>query len=241
MAQDTHKNSEVAEKGYSRLAKPGVRSDPIYIEAAMPSKNQFVLPPHYEGYFQAILLSHGTIIDRIEKLAHDIKETYGDEELNLLCLLKGSRSFFTQLISFLNKMHVYGKSASFRPPYMEHYVRVKSYCNDGPNAEGVLEVISEDLSCLKGKNVLVVEDIIDTGNTLNKFYSWIENLQPKTITVAALLEKRTDRGPGFTGDFVGFSVPDGFLVGFSLDYNEMFRDLEHICVLNEEAMRAFSK
>eukprot|EP00921_Rhytidocystis_pertsovi_P024649 GHVQ01039672.1.p1 GENE.GHVQ01039672.1~~GHVQ01039672.1.p1 ORF type:complete len:246 (+),score=16.30 GHVQ01039672.1:135-872(+) len=206
------------------------RCEPIYVSDVGYSKEHFVIPKHYEADIDRVLIPHGTIDDRIEKLAFDIKKHFAGAELHLLCVLKGSRWFFGRLLSYLNKIHIY-TSGSPSLPYLEHYVRLKCYEND--SCTGKLQVISEDLSCLKGKRVLIVEDIIDTGHTLTQFCLWLESLQPKTLAVASLLEKRTDLSNGFKGDFVGFSVPNSFVVGFSLDYNELFRDLEHICVLNK--------
>lgn len=207
------------------------REAPIFIaDDAGFDKSHFVIPGHYHDSIEKVLIPNGMVLDRIEKLAFDIKKHYGDEELHLICILKGSRGFFNQLLSVLNKMHTYGNPQSDMPPYLEHYVRLKSYVNT--QSSGTLEVISEDLSCLNKKHVLIVEDIIDTGHTLTNFYQWLKQHAPKSIAVASLLEKRTTRSNGFLGDFVGFSVPDEFVIGFSLDYNEIFRDLDHICVLN---------
>merc|ERR1711862_375129 len=121
-----------------------------------------------------------------------------------------------------------------RAPYYEQYVRLKSYKN--MESTGELQVISDDLKILEGKHVLIVEDIIDTGNTLKKFCQHLESFSPKTIKIASLLEKRTPKSIGFLGDFVGFSIPDEFIVGYCLDYNEHFRDLNHICVLNSKGI-----
>eukprot|EP00397_Hematodinium_sp_SG-2012_P061656 GEMP01082031.1.p2 GENE.GEMP01082031.1~~GEMP01082031.1.p2 ORF type:complete len:115 (+),score=27.49 GEMP01082031.1:285-629(+) len=100
-----------------------------------------------------------------------------------------------------------------------------------------LHVMSDDLSVLKGKNVLIVEDIIDTGNTLNQFCAHLKQFEPKCVKVASLLVKRTPLNQ-FKGnvDFSGFSIPDDFVVGYCLDYNEHFRDLDHVCVMNESGI-----
>jgi len=194
-------------------------------------KNDLLIPSHYYASIDRVLLPHGIIRDRIEKIAYDIKNRFKEENLHLLCILKGSRGFFSLLLTFLNRLHIYRGGDQGNPPYLEHYVRLKSYCND--ESSGQLKVLSEDLSILKGENVLLVEDIVDTGLTLTKFCGWLEaNVRPKTISVTSLLEKRTPKSNGFKADFVGFSVPDVFVVGFSLDYNEFFRDLEHICIVN---------
>eukprot|EP00386_Alphamonas_edax_P008332 GDKI01027330.1.p1 GENE.GDKI01027330.1~~GDKI01027330.1.p1 ORF type:complete len:242 (-),score=97.69 GDKI01027330.1:468-1193(-) len=226
------------------LAKPGSgegRLEPLFVadDAGLP-KEYFMIPSHYEEDIKEVLIPHGFLLDRIEKLAFDIKQHYGDEGVDLICILKGSRGFFNHLLQNLNKSHMYGSQHSTRPPYMEHYVRLKSYVND--QSSGDLQVIAEDLSVLKNKNVLIVEDIIDTGLTLTKFCKYLEKLGPKTVGVTSLVEKRTDKNiTGFKGDFVGFSIPDAFVVGFGLDYNEMFRDLDHVGVVSETGKDKYAK
>ncbi|CEM26301.1 unnamed protein product [Vitrella brassicaformis CCMP3155] len=224
------------------LQNPGSgegRSEPVYIsDDTGYALSHFLLPSHYQLDLERVLIPAGFILDRIEKLAHDIKTFYGDQDLHVLCILKGSRGFFNHLLSYLNKIHMYGRPYATSPPYMEHYVRLRSYV--GTDSSGQLEVIAEDLSILKNKHVLIVEDIIDTGNTLTKFCDYLRAIGPKSIGIASLLEKRTDKSNGFRGDFVGFSCPDAFVVGFSLDYNEMFRDLEHLCIINDQAKQRYS-
>nr|AZL94653.1 hypoxanthine-guanine phosphoribosyltransferase [Nephromyces sp. MMRI]AZL94654.1 hypoxanthine-guanine phosphoribosyltransferase [Nephromyces sp. MMRI]AZL94655.1 hypoxanthine-guanine phosphoribosyltransferase [Nephromyces sp. MMRI]AZL94656.1 hypoxanthine-guanine phosphoribosyltransferase [Nephromyces sp. MMRI]AZL94657.1 hypoxanthine-guanine phosphoribosyltransferase [Nephromyces sp. MMRI] len=215
-------------------------SEPIYIDKLRFHPKHFIIPFHYKKYIESVLLPHGLIRDRIEKLAQEIHDVFQNNELHLLCLLKGSRAFFSLLLFYLNKMNIYSQVKCSKPPYMEHYVRVKSYINDTPNSDGKLSIISEDLDCLKGKDILIVEDIIDTGNTLEKFCAWLEKLNPRRVLIASLLEKRTPKTNGIKANFAGFSVPDEFLIGFSLDYNEVFRDLDHICIMNTQALSDFA-
>jgi hypoxanthine phosphoribosyltransferase len=82
------------------------------------------------------------------------------------------------------------------------------------------------MSNIKGKNVLIVEDIIDTGKTMVKLLKTMEKYSPKTVRVCSLLVKRTSRSNGFLPDYAGFSIPEKFVVGYALDLNEHFRDLE---------------
>ncbi|XP_057574955.1 hypoxanthine-guanine phosphoribosyltransferase [Hippopotamus amphibius kiboko] len=82
-------------------------------------------------------------------------------------------------------------------------------------------------------NVLIVEDIIDTGKTMQTLLSLVKQHNPKMVKVASLLVKRTPRSVGYRPDFVGFEIPDKFVVGYALDYNEYFRDLNHVCVISE--------
>ena len=215
------------------------RKDPIVIaDGCGYSKSKLLVPNHYRDEIENVLIPRGLLTDRIEKLAFDIRETYGDEPIHLLCVLKGSRGFFAELCAVLNRIHGYaGKHVN--PPYVEHYIRIKSYHNT--ESTGVVQVISDDLSILEGKNVLVVEDIIDTGRTLNHFCKQLVALKPKSLKIASLFEKRTPKSVGLRADFVGFDVPDVFIVGYSLDYNERYRDLNHLCVLTPASVEKYAE
>ena len=97
-----------------------------------------------------------------------------------------------------------------------------------------MQITGCDLSKLSGKHVIFVDDIIDTGLTMTKLIHHLEaEVKPASIRVAALTEKRTERSSGFIADYVGFSIPDKFIVGYGLDYNEAYRDMAHIGVINQ--------
>ncbi|EER12211.1 hypothetical protein Pmar_PMAR016610 [Perkinsus marinus ATCC 50983] len=235
------KCSTEAVYSYDYVGKGVDRKEPIFVkddDEELYHLEHFLVPPHYKNDLKRIMLPKGLILDRTEKLAMDIRQSYGDTELHLLCILKGSRGFFSELVGYLNRIHRYTTNMH-HAPYQEHYVRIKSYHNT--ESTGKLNVMADDLSVLKDKDVLIVEDIVDTGNTLSKFCKHLEMFGPKSIKVATLVEKRTSKACGFRGDFVGFSVPDDFIVGFCLDYNEHFRDLEHVAVLTDEAIMKYAK
>jgi len=204
-------------------------------------KNHFVLPKHYYDSLSHVLLTRGTVNDRIEKMAMEIRQYYGSERLELVCVLKGSRGFFSRLVSVLNKIHRYSTYGKYTDsPFQEHYVRIKSYHNT--ESTGQIKVMSDDLSVLKGKNVLIVEDIIDSGNTLIQFCDYLDQFSPKSVKVTSLVEKRTPLNKWVSkGDFIGFSVPNEFIVGYCLDYNEKFRDLDHICIMNESGIQKYAE
>jgi len=215
----------------------------IYIkDDHMFDKNHFVLPKHYASSLSHVLLTKGTVNDRIEKMAMEIRQYFGSERLELVCVLKGSRGFFSQLLNVLNKIHRYSTYGSYTDsPFQEHYVRIKSYHNT-ESTGGKIKVMSDDLSVLRGKNVLIVEDIIDSGNTLLQFCDYLEQFKPKSVKVTSLLEKRTPLNKWVgKGDFIGFSVPNVFIVGYCLDYNEKFRDLDHVCVMNESGIKKYAE
>jgi hypoxanthine phosphoribosyltransferase len=200
------------------------------------NKDHFLVPSHYKHDIKSIMIPHGLMIDRIEKLAMDIYEHYGDQELHIICILKGSRGFFSALIEVLNRIRRYSGHHT-NPPYIEHYVRLKSY--SGMESTGKVQIMADDLSTLHGKHVLVVEDIVDTGRSLSYFCRSLLQYKPSTVKIATLLEKRTPKSIGFKADFVCFEIPDAFAVGFSLDFCEFFRDMNHLAVLDPAAIEKY--
>ncbi|XP_052796703.1 hypoxanthine-guanine phosphoribosyltransferase-like [Mya arenaria] len=189
----------------------------------------FCVPKHYEQDLENILIPSGLINDRIERVARDIVKDNNDEGLVALCVLKGGYKFFTDL---LDKIKMLNRNLEHSVPLAVDFIRLKSYVDDQQSSE--VEVIGGDnLENLTGRNVLVVEDIVDTGNTITKLLSILKKVNPKSIKVASLLVKRTSRSIGYRPDYAGFEIPDAFVVGYALDYNEYFRDLNHICVINQ--------
>ena len=189
-------------------------------------KAQLLIPDHYKEFLHSILIPRGLIRDRIEKMAMEVVSSCCSEgPLQIICILKGSRGFFETLISILNRIFRY-RDHHTEPPFVEYYVRLKKDPHD-PNR---VQTLSDDLSPLQGNNVLIVEDLIASGLTLSRFCRQLLDQKPRSIRVACLLEKRTKKR-AFKADFVGFSIPDKFVVGYGLDHEEKYRDLEHLAVL----------
>merc|ERR1719452_428480 len=182
------------------------------------------------------MITHGTIQDRIEKLARDIfYDVYnqGKEPLHTICVLKGGYKFFSDLLDRMNNLNSNHEHGSV--PVSVDFIRLKSYEND--QSSGEIKIIGLDnLESLQGKNVLIVEDIIDTGKTMNKLLNTLRKYNPKTLKTTCLLRKRTPLSSGYIPDYVGFEIPDKFVIGYALDYNEYFRDLLHICVISQKGI-----
>ncbi|KAH9520074.1 hypoxanthine phosphoribosyltransferase 1 [Bulinus truncatus] len=197
---------------------------------------QFCIPKHYEQDLEHVLIPAGLINDRTERLARDIVADFGNEPIVGLCILKGGYKFFTDLV---DKIQVLNRNSGHSVQLAVDFIRLKSYVND--SSSGSIEVIGGDnLENLKGKNVLVVEDIIDTGRTMKQLLELLDSVGPKCVKVASLLVKRTKDNVGYTPDYIGFEVPNLFVVGYALDFNEYFRDLSHICVINENGKKKYS-
>ncbi|KAJ7310408.1 hypothetical protein JRQ81_007322 [Phrynocephalus forsythii] len=181
----------------------------------------FCIPKHYAEDLEKVYIPHGLIMDRTERLAREIMKAMGGHHIVALCVLKGGYKFFADLLDYIKALN---RNSDKSIPMTVDFIRLKSYCND--QSTGDIKVIGgDDLSTLTGKNVLIVEDIIDTGKTMKTLLSLLKQYNPKMVKVASLLVKRTPRSVGYRPDFVGFEVPDKFVVGYALDYNEYFRDL----------------
>lgn len=202
--------------------------------------DQFAIPPHYASYLECVLLPRGLVLDRTEKLALDLfNELDRDTPIVALCVLKGGYQYFNDVLDFLKKYSAsqHTKAVQFNVDF----IRLKSYTDERAGDE--VQVIGGDnMQNLKGKQVIVVEDIVDTGNTIRKLMNVLAQYDPKIVKVVSMLSKRTKLNTtGYKPDYAAFNVPEVFSVGYALDYNEYFRDLPHVCVLNEEGKTKFAQ
>jgi hypoxanthine phosphoribosyltransferase len=169
----------------------------------------FVIPEHYAPDLASVMISHGLIQDRIDRLANDICKAYdfhgSGARLHMLCVLKGGHQFFSDLCNALKKLTLVGVK---EPPLTFDFIRVKSYHNTESSGDITIETVGIDLPSLKGRNILLVEDIIDTGATMSKLVPYLQSYEPTSVRVATLLKKRTPKSNGFEADFTGFSIPD---------------------------------
>uniref|UniRef100_A0A8C5J4M1 Hypoxanthine-guanine phosphoribosyltransferase n=1 Tax=Junco hyemalis TaxID=40217 RepID=A0A8C5J4M1_JUNHY len=178
------------------------------------NKNLFCIPKHYEEDLERVFIPHGLILDRTERLARDIMQDMGSHHIVALCVLKGGYKFFADLLDRIKALNQNGDKSV---PVTVDFVRIKSYCNDSPAEK--ISFVGEELSTLNGK------DIIETGRTMKALLSKIKDKKPRMVKVVSLLVKRTCQSPGYRPDYTGFEIPDKFVVGYALDYNEYFRDL----------------
>ena len=203
------------------------------------STNMFCIPKHYEDYVDRVLIPVGMIQDRIEKLAADIfNDMMGQDDIHIsaVCVLKGGYKFFSDL---LNKLNTLNTSSGRSVPISIDFIKVKSYVDTASTGEVKILGMDNLVESLKGKNVLIVEDLIDTGCTMKNLLKTMKKYEPKQLKVATLMRKRTPLSDGFAPDYVGFEIPDKFIIGYALDYNEYFRDLSHICTINQAGIEHF--
>jgi len=203
--------------------------------------NLFCIPNHYEDSIGNVMIPYGLIMDRIEKLARDVfydMLDQGREPLHALCVLKGGYKFFSDMLDKINSLNSNHSEGSVQVSV--DFIRLKSYEND--QSLGEIKIIGlEDLESLRGKNVLIVEDIIDTGRTMKKLLNTLNKYGPKSLKTACLLRKRTPLSSNYVPDYVGFEIPDKFVIGYALDYNEYFRDLMHICVISQKGIEKYKQ
>jgi len=165
------------------------------------------------------LFSEGQIQSRTRELAEEIKRAYGDEDILLVAILKGSFLFLADLVRH------------FGYNVMVDFVIISSY-GDGTLSSGNVQ-IRKDLDInIEGKNVLIVEDIVDTGATLSHLCDLLQTRRPKSLKVVALLSKPEARKQQAPLDFVGFEIPNEFVVGYGLDHAERYRNLPYIAILS---------
>jgi hypoxanthine phosphoribosyltransferase len=156
----------------------------------------------------------------VDRLAADITAEYQDKNPIIVGILKGVFSFMADLVRRLDF------------PLEVEFIRLSSYGN-GQQTTGMVKVV-QGLSCsIKDRHVLIVEDIIDTGITIAFLMDYLENEKPASLKLCALLDKPSRRRKLVKTDYLGFEVPDKFMVGYGLDYNEQYRNLPDICYLEE--------
>ena len=166
-----------------------------------------------------ILISENEIHNRILEIADRINKDYEGEELTLICVLKGGVMFMCDLARRLN--------LSVRLDFMS----VSSYGSE-TKSSGVVKIIKDLDDSIDGKNVLVVEDIIDSGNTLSYLIDILKKRGPKSVKLCTLLDKpsRREKKDVFV-DYVCFEIEDRFVVGYGLDYDQRYRNLPYIGVM----------
>ena len=176
-----------------------------------------------EKDIQQILLSEETIRRRVEELGKLLTEEYAGKDPVVVGVLKGVVVFYSDMIR------------QIRVPCQMDFMWLSSY--SGTNSTGEL-IVRRDVSVdIKYRHVLILEDIYDTGTSLDFTYRHLMSKGPASLKICTLLDKPERRKPGITlkPDYVGFTIPNEFVVGYGLDYNEHFRNLPYVGVLKPEA------
>lgn len=166
-----------------------------------------------------ILIRHAAIEKRVRAVARHITRDFKGERVHLIGVLKGACIFLSDLVREINLE----TSIDF--------IAVSSY-GRGKDSSGQVRLLKDLDTSIKGLNVILVEDILDTGLTLNYLLRVLKQRKPKSLRVAALLDKPSRRIQPVKADYIGFTIPNEFVVGYGLDYAERYRNLKDVCVLS---------
>ena len=174
-----------------------------------------------EQDIKKILISHDEIVVAARKLGQKLTEDYQGKNPILVGILKGSVPFMAELIKHIDT-------------HIElDFMLVSSY-HGGTSSSGVINIIKDMDQDIKGRDILFVEDIIDTGKTLKSLKELFEGRQPASVKIATLLDKPEGRLVEIEADYTCFTIPNEVVVGYGLDYEENYRNLPYIGVLKEE-------
>jgi hypoxanthine phosphoribosyltransferase len=157
----------------------------------------------------------------VKRLAEAITRDFDDEELVLVSVLKGSFMFISDLMR------------EIRNPVVVDFIRASSY-GSGTTTSGQVTLTKDLETDIAGRNVIIIEDIIDSGLTLTAIRELLLARKPRSLKICALVDKRARRKVEIEGDYVGFSMEDGFIVGYGVDYAERYRNLPAIYVVEQE-------
>ena len=165
-----------------------------------------------------VLFSEEQLRDRIRQLGEEITKDYAGQELVLVCILRGSYIFMADL------------SRAIDLPLSADFIALSSY-GKGTSSSGQVELRKDLSDPVEGKHLLIVEDILDSGNTLYYLMDILRVRRPASIRICTLLDKPERRAKPIQADYCGFTIPDAFVVGYGLDYDEKYRNLPYIGVL----------
>jgi hypoxanthine phosphoribosyltransferase len=169
-----------------------------------------------------ILLTEEQISAKVAELGARIGADYGDRRLTLVSVLKGSLPFMADLMRAIPS------------PVRIDLMEVSSYGGTSTESSGLVRILKDLSATIAGEDVLIVEDIIDTGLTLNYLVRYLRGKNPATLRICTLLDKPARRLVDIPVDYVGFTIPDQFVVGYGLDYGEYYRNLRFVGVLKPE-------
>ena len=170
---------------------------------------------------ESILIPEKELQKRIKELAQQIEKDYQGKTITFICILRGASVFFCDLVREINL------DCRFE------FMSVSSY-GAGTTSSGEVRIVKDLNTPLEGKDVIIVEDIIDSGSTLHYLKNMLQQRNPASIKVCALLDKPSRRKVDFKGDYIGFEIEDKFVVGCGLDYAERYRNLKDVCILKPE-------
>ena len=168
-----------------------------------------------------VLLSEEEVDAKIKAIGEQISKDYAGKQVHLVCVLKGGSFFMCELAKRITV------------PVSLDFMSVSSYGSE-TKSSGVVKIVKDLDEPIKGKNVLVVEDIVDSGRTLSYLLEMLKDRGPESLRLCTLLDKPERRVVDVHVDYTGFQIPDEFVVGYGLDYDQRYRNLPYIGVISFE-------
>lgn len=175
-----------------------------------------------EDHLAKILIPSDRLQARIYELGAQIAREYGDTRPLLVCVLKGGVIFLSDL------------SRAMPIPHELDFMAISSYGGTRTETSGVVRILMDLNANIENRHVLIVEDIIDTGHTLHYMVETLKTRNPASLKVCTLLNKQARRQVEIAIDYIGFDIPNEFVVGYGLDFDELYRNLPYIGVLKPE-------
>lgn len=163
----------------------------------------------------SVLKSEEEVDARIKEMGEQISRDYAGKEIHLICVLKGGSFFMCEL------------AKRIKVPVSLDFMSVSSYGSD-TKSSGVVKIVKDLDESIQGKDVLVVEDIVDSGRTLSYLMEMLKDRKPNSLHLCTLLDKPDRRVEPVKVDYTGFQIPDAFVVGYGLDYDQKYRNLPYI-------------
>jgi hypoxanthine phosphoribosyltransferase len=216
----------------------------------LQSVDMFSVPEAYADDLEGILISSEEVNDRVERIAQEVERDYNGLDIYAICVMNGALHFFNEL------MYENG----FNKKFQMNFIKTSRYGKRGDESQERTQVYGWNLTDIEGKDVLIVEDIIDEGITIIDIVKHLQQYNPKSIRIAALLDKLARRksivindhniteytdetktkikeSVNISGLYTGFIIDNHFVVGYGLDFNEDYRGLPHVSVLKQEVYR----
>lgn len=181
----------------------------------------------YEDYLEEILIDQDKLQERVGELGEEISADYAGEDLLLICILRGGIMFLTDL---MRKLTI---------PHSIDFMAVSSYGAGKRATSGSVRITLDLTSSIQDRNVLLVEDIVDSGNTIASVLELLQTRRPKSLRVCALLDKASRREAVVPIHYRGFRIPDKFVFGYGLDLDEYYRGLPFVGVVKADKVYEF--
>lgn len=187
---------------------------------------------------KCVLISQGQIKDRCDKLAEQIFDDYKGQVVHMVIILTGAYQFFLDLNTSLKKVRAIRNPKTEKEDVLLKFFFSKATSYENDKSVGTVQFEIKD-SAITDAHVLIIEDIFDTGLTMKKIVDTVKQKGAKSVKSCVLLHKKNNDNMQYSdyfSDYIGFCIPDKFVIGYGLDFNDFLRDMEHVCVISQLAI-----